>query len=266
MYLLLFSTFSAFAKSQPAVTSTEIVDPEMPVLQKETAATGNYERLEADISVSVDALNATVTPPPTPPSERINVSLDKKPANLDDAVVMETFKSTLASPSVGLKLTINREKRDLVSPHDVKPVIKSEEKEAVEVAPIKKELSESKVNMQTLLLQDALQSARKYKESLQQGRQVSPCKLPPPVSPKLLPKVEQLDKTPLTSPLPPHPVKAEPGVDKKTGNRVAPTVAVLDKNAFPSLCAGKVPSMADMRKLSAMSFKDFMTVMASVYG
>ena len=131
-------------------------DSEMPVLQKEPSIDPVVRRADT-VSSNVDPLQAAVTPPPTPPSEN---PLIKKV--IEDDREVETFKARLSSPSNGLKLTINREK--------VKPTCETEE--IVSNLDVKhNSLPVKEQNIQAMLLQDALQSARKYKEQLQQSKQ-----------------------------------------------------------------------------------------------
>ncbi|WAQ97262.1 hypothetical protein MAR_029952 [Mya arenaria] len=261
------------------------VDPEMPVLQKEGLAGDSFVKTHPDISVSVDALNATVTPPPTPPSERVGI--EQNINAIDGGKLVETFKSTLASPSVGLKLKINREKVKLDMPitdNEVKPADKEQSKldsAVTQNVEIKTPVSAPKQNLQSMMLQDALLSARKYKEQLLQNRQTSPVKTPNTASPKPLTTYpDSLKSKPVTMPTPSSTsVKLEPTTESQNGLNSATVIngrvagvkqeraAKMEPSvAFPSLQYGQMPSMDDMRRLSAMPFKDFMSVMASVYG
>ena len=236
--------------------SRDDVDPEMPVLQKEADVANGYEDKQRDISVSVEALHATVTPPPTPPSERIGIE-----QKLITDEHTETFKATLASPSVGLKLTINREKIRLSQ--DSEPIMKTEidqvpyfESGAPEVK------NDDKVNMQSLLLQDALQSAKKYKEQLKQNRQLSPSKTIKPMA---------VNVSPIDSKLAMNQRIESPKYETHTKRTVIKTEQLAPKTngvtdiRVPghALNGGYLPKTDDMGRLS---LPELMSAMTSAYG
>lgn len=138
-------------------------DVEMPVLEKvldlPPTIPINTETAVPTVTSpsSVDGLPSTVTPPPTPPGEK--VPIEQKLVSNSDENMIATFKSRLSPTGDGLKLTINREKINLKCEEPV------EYKQPSVCGQVSKEQ-----NMQTLLLQDALQSAKKYKERLQQSK------------------------------------------------------------------------------------------------
>lgn len=232
------------------------VDPEMPVLQKEADVTNVYNDKQMDISVSVDALNATVTPPPTPPSERIGI----EPKLVSDDHT-ETFKATLASPSVGLKLTINREKVRLSQEYDAPAA--SEKDKAVEQGKSSPEVSaphkeDTKANIQSILLQDALQSAKKYKEQLQQIRQTSPVKTTKAMTAT---QPATTHSSPL-EPLKPELVMKKPSV--KTEHSAHKFSDVKERRrSSPAFSVGYMPTADDMGRLP---LPEMMSAMTSTYG
>lgn len=149
-------------KVEPEIAPDD--EPEMPVLQKEADILTEPPRADdqMNISVNVDTFHATVTPPPTPPGDKIVI--EKK---TDDEKLGETFKSRLTSPSQGVKLTISK-----VNVNEI-----DNSADEIKVSDdVTTDYKDSKPNMQTLLLQDALQSAKKYKEQLKQSMQTSPSK------------------------------------------------------------------------------------------
>ncbi|KAH3863458.1 uncharacterized protein LOC127866538 [Dreissena polymorpha] len=253
------------------------VDPEMPVLQKEAVVRSPFDCAKNDITVNVDALNATVTPPPTPPSDRIEQKLQV----IEEVKLVETFKATLASPSNGLKLKINREKIQKETSIDVKAEIKTLDlskhnvtgitKDAVTTPESAREVN-VKHNIQSLLLQDALQSAKKYKEQLQQNRQSSPVKTTTNCV-KPAPVVSVRPNVCVPSPAPVSSAKSNNDAGSRLNgiNPVHPWMAgkqgIPEVTPIPPMMMGnQLPSLEDMRKLSAMSFKEFMAVMTSIYG
>lgn len=239
------------------------VDPEMPVLQKEADVGNNiipdYDNKQIDISVSVDALNSTVTPPPTPPSERL--SIEQK---LETEERIETFKSTLSSPSVGLKLTINREKVKVNSDTDFElktenPSIMANGKCESENVPSKNPGIDVKPKMQSLLLQDALQSAKKYKEQLQQNRHISP-----PSNIKSTPANPHRSFSGSSHPIvSPKSERKHDGLIRKQPNMKKEYFTADKRHIAHAPNIGPMPSVDDMQRLS---FPEMMSAMTSVYG
>lgn len=275
-YLL---TISVVPKSAPELStidkvkvipeSIEYEEPEMPVLQKEAAIVPNiHESDRMDITVNVDTFHSTVTPPPTPPGDK--VIIERK---IDDEKLMETFKSHLTSPTNGLKLTINREK------------VKADEREHIDIISkitggVDGEQNYTKATIQSFLLQDALQSARKYKEKLKQNSQSLPSK-PIIQVPKVNSKEFECKKAErLVSPsIPSSPIHTK--VERESQH----SIHQMNKNehtkheelsrrqpAHPikqqtnGTVANGMPSMDDMKHLTDMSFQDFLAVMSSIYG
>ncbi|KAL4240537.1 Sterile alpha motif domain containing 11 [Mactra antiquata] len=281
-------------------------EPEMPVLQKEadippafqTTPSGQINQRD-HISVSVDHFHATVTPPPTPPSDR--PALDRK---TDDEKLIETFKSRLASPSNGLKLTINREKIKAENGDDV--LCKTVTTESVNG-----EKASMKTNIQSLLLQDALQSAKRYKEQLKQNLVTTPSSKPLIQIPEVVPVPKVFDhRKNLTMPqtiasshytASMHPSASIPSLAYSSSSSLLSNIPYpsvnrqLEKdrpNPFiqngndkhsntkhetfsrrapvqlPKLQTSPngLPSMDIMQNLSGMSFQDFLTVVSSIYG
>lgn len=244
------------------VSQTE-VDPEMPVLQKEADVVSNYEK-PMDISVPVDALTSTVTPPPTPPGDHI--SLEQKIGVSENE---DTFKSTLSSPSVGLKLTINREK--VKSNSDIGSVVKTENNKSFPDSKCMKDKTTSqiadigeKAKIQTLLLQDALQSAKKYKEQLQQSRQTSPVKTAKPTTLNVTMQSLLSNSSQHVSPKYSH--KMDSHLSKlpvKTEQHLFKHEDVRDNRLFTNSVNSNLltPSADDMRRMSLPEMMSMMTSM-----
>lgn len=251
--------------------------PEMPVLQKEadidpvSPTTHKDERVEIDVSVDT-AFHATVTPPPTPPGDKTEVLPETNNAQL-----METFKSRLASPSNGLKLTINREKIQPVH-YDVPQPISND----ALCDNVKQNVSAS--NLQSMLLQDALKSAKRYKEQLKQTPKTVSVK-PIIQVPKLTPKdnhVEVQKVAPVVvSTLDGQMHKEDDKVQKPLKQSTINThynhfqeihrSQTAHSSAHSSQQTGygfinNTPSMFDRRNLAEMSFQDFLAVLSSIYG
>lgn len=280
-------------------------EPEMPVLQKEADLAPDFqtgsagpENQHADITVNVDHFHATVTPPPTPPSER--TIIDRK---TDDEKLIETFKSRLASPSNGLKLTINREKVKADNAED--GLCKT-----LPTGGVTTETMSPKTNIQSFLLQDALQSAKRYKEQLKQNT-VTPTTSKPVIHiPEVAPKTLEQKKSITTSQYITSSIHKTPAQHfmtlpssmhlssslSNTSHIPLPSASRrLDKdrpnpfmhNASDKNLLGKhevfnrrqpvqlpkqqttlngLPSMDIMQNLSGMSFQDFLSVVSSIYG
>lgn len=239
----------------------------MPILQKEADILPEQETDHLNITVNVDTFHATVTPPPTPPGDA--VMIDRK---TDDEKLNETFKSRLASPSNGVKLTISRDKINIDGADNSK--IGTELADSA--------VTDSKVtkpNMQTLLLQDALQSARKYKEQLKQNTQTSPTKpviRVPTVKSKTDNKSTEksLPRNSAPSDIPKDFDHVQQPFVEKTQNKTFQTRHdqqgrrnVIQTNGQPpNGMLNNMPSVEDIKNLAGMSFQDLLAGMSSVYG
>lgn len=242
----------------------------MPVLQKEAdILPSTHESDRMDITVNVDTFHSTVTPPPTPPGDK--VIIERK---TDDAKLMETFKSHLASPTNGLKLTINREKVKADTCDNIDILSKM-------TGGVDGEQNYTKAAIQSFLLQDALQSARKYKEKLKQNSQSLPPKpiiQVPTVNSKVFECKKAEHAISHSIPSPPIQTKVERDSQQSTHNQVQKDVhnkqeqlsrrqtAQPTKQQMNDAVPTGMPSMDDMKHLTDMSFQDFLAVMSSIYG
>lgn len=252
-------------------------DPEMPVLQKEEDFRPEApENVHPENDENIDtALHAAVTPPPTPPAEKIDVKED-------DIKLNETFKSRLASPGNGLKLTINREK--IIPVTDTSPKLENSDQKTDPIEEIDdSKQSVAKSSLQTMLLHDALKSAKKYKEKLKQNPKtvsVKPIIQVPKVStpddkpeqPKVLPVFPSSDsKISLKSKE--ADFKYQKDMKQTAGARHVPGIYRTSEPSrqthVPGLDSHSVLrelSKGDFSHLAGMSFQDFLGVLSSIYG
>ncbi|XP_045213152.2 uncharacterized protein LOC123563981 [Mercenaria mercenaria] len=266
----LASGLSSSAKVKDIPESIEDEEPEMPVLQKEAAILPTIQGTRGNeqlvVNVNVDTFHASVTPPPTPPAG--GIIIDRK---TDDEKLIETFKSRLASPSNGLKLTINREKVKVMD-------AENKDCENISSSDVDTGQNYTKTNIQSVLLQDALLSAKKYKEKLKQN--TPPSNLSIQV---LQMNVKPGDSNTIDSPLPPSIPSTQRGAsNNKRQLQVQKQVNYnihRDQDSTRRISQPKtnhpysvpnnvpsVPSMEDMDNLAGMSFQEFLDVMSSIYG